>query len=72
MKDVDPRTAHQLLGKAKAILKIEVGMMELKMEANLFQKKLDSLMKKDHSFVELVQKLEVEYRNSRRGPSYVS
>ena len=70
--DVDPRTAHQLLGKAKALLNIEVDMEELQMEANLFQKQLDSLMEQDRSFAELVQKLEVEYRNSRRSPRYVA
>jgi len=47
-------------------------MEELQMEANLFQKQLDSLMKQDRSFAELVQKLEVEYRNSRRSPRYVA
>jgi predicted ATP-grasp superfamily ATP-dependent carboligase len=70
--DVDPRTAHQLLSKAKALLKIEVDMEELQMEANLFRKQLDSLMRQDHSFAELVKKLEVEYKNSRRSPSYVT
>jgi len=53
-------------------LKIEVDMEELQMEANLFQKQLDSLMKQDHSFAELVHKLEIEYRNSRRSPGYVA
>jgi proteasome assembly chaperone (PAC2) family protein len=72
VNDVDPRTAHQLLSKAKALLNIEVDMEELQMEANLFQKQLDSLMKQDRSFAELVQKLEAEYRNSRRSPGYVA
>ncbi len=72
VNDVDPRTAHQLLSKAKALLNIEVDMKELQMEANLFQKQLDSLMKQDRSFAELVQKLEIEYKNSRRSPGYVA
>lgn len=72
VSEVDPRTAHQLLNKAAALMRIKVNMEELKTEASLFQKQLDSLVKQDRDFAELVQKLEIEYKNSKRSPGYVT
>jgi len=70
--DIDPRTAHQLLNKAKALMGIEVDLEELRMEGNLLKKELDSLMTKNHTFSQLVHKLEIEYHNAKRSPDYIS
>lgn len=70
--EVDPRTAHHLLSKVKALLGLEVDLKELEMEGNLFQKQLDSLMKKDQTFSQLVHELEIEYKNSKRSPDYLT
>ena len=68
--DVDPRTTHQLLCKAKALMGIEVDLEELRMEGSLFQKQLNSMMKQDREFAQLVQKLEAEYKNAKRDLDY--
>ncbi len=70
--DVDPKTAYQLLNKSKEILGIEVDLEELRIEGNLFQKQLDLLMKQDSAFSELVHGLEIEYKNSKRNPDYLT
>ena len=70
--EVDPRTAHHLLSKVKALLGLEVDLKELEMEGNLFQKQLDSLMKTDQTFSQLVHELEIEYKNSKRSPDYLT
>jgi proteasome assembly chaperone (PAC2) family protein len=69
--DVDPKTAYQLLYKAKAMMDIEIDLEELRMEGNLFQKQLDSLMKQDSGLSQLVHTLEIEYKNSKRKPDYL-
>ena len=70
--DIDPRTAHQLLHKAKALMGIEIDLEELRMEGSLFQKQLGSLMKQDSAFSQLVHSLEIEYKNSKRSPDYLA
>ncbi|OGD54728.1 hypothetical protein A3K80_00845 [Candidatus Bathyarchaeota archaeon RBG_13_38_9] len=70
--DVDPRTAHQLLLKVKDLIGLNVDLDELGIESNLFRKQLDSLMKKDQTFSELIQSLEIEYKNARRTPDYLT
>jgi proteasome assembly chaperone (PAC2) family protein len=70
--DVDPRTAHQLLRKVRDLIGLNVDLDELGIESNLFRKQLDSLMKKDQTFSELIRSLEIEYRNTRRTPEYLT
>jgi len=70
--DVDPRTAHQLLLKVKDLIGLNVDLDELGIESNLFRKQLDSLMKKDQTFSELIRRLEIEYKNTRRTPEYLT
>ncbi len=67
---VDPSTAHQLLCKAKALMGVEVDLEELRMEGSLFQKQLNSMMKQDREFAQLVQKLEIEYKDAKRNLDY--
>ena len=72
VSDVDPNTAYQLLDKARKLVGLEIDLEELRMEGNLFRKKLDSLMKQDHTFAELVHRLEIEYKNVKRTPDYLT
>jgi proteasome assembly chaperone (PAC2) family protein len=70
--EVDPRTSYHLLNKVKALMSIEIDLKELEMEGNLFQKQLDALMKQDQAFSSLVHKLELEYKNAKRNPEYLT
>jgi hypothetical protein len=58
--------------KVKDLIGLNVDLDELGIESNLFRKQLDSLMKKDQTFSELIQSLEIEYKNARRTPDYLT
>ncbi|MCW4033166.1 MAG: PAC2 family protein [Candidatus Bathyarchaeota archaeon] len=70
--DIDPNTTYRLLDKVKAMIGLEIDLEELHMEGNLFKKKLDSLMKQDRTFAELVHRLEIDYKNAKRTPDYLT
>ena len=72
IKDVDVRTAHQLLCKINPIAGIEVNLEDIQQETHLQRKQLDALMEQDRTFSEAVHQLELQYKISTRKPDYIT
>jgi len=69
--DADSRTAHQLLSKVKAIMSIDVDLRDLEKEGEMLRRQLDMAMRENQAFSQLVQRLELDYKVSRRKPDYI-
>jgi len=72
IKDVDARTAYQLLCKVRAIVGVDIDLEDIRQEGNLLRKQLDAAMEHDRSFSEAVRQLEFEFKVARRKPDYIT